>query len=191
MAVMKTWAGVASAAVKTFIQKATATVKTVINANNVPSYRYWRLTVTRAVDDGGGVRLQYREIELRQGGSGGTNRASGATPTTNDGTTGSLANIVDGDITSASTWVSTTISDSSGNLSPAIHHTFDLGAAYPIDTLGIAHEHGVDNNSRAPRDFTLKASTSGSWAGEEVTVLTQSGLTTGWSLGVVRYFTFV
>lgn len=62
----------------------------------------------------------------------------------------------------------------------------DFGSAlWAVDEYRIEPQ----STTRAPKDWTLKASNTGAYAGEEVTLDTQTGVTT-WSTGVEKTYTF-
>jgi hypothetical protein len=64
----------------------------------------------------------------------------------------------------------------------------DLGAGNGIAPDRFRFNPQDTNSDSCPEDFTLEASNTGSWSGEETVLLTETGLTSGWSAGTYREF---
>jgi hypothetical protein len=103
-----------------------------------------------------------------------TNLAIAATKTTSTLTSGTVADLVDGDPATAVVW----------NASATGTLTLDYTTAKTIYTLVL---QASSTENRAPNAFTLKGSATGAFGGEETTVLTQSGLA-NWTDQEIRHF---
>lgn len=157
-------------------------------AANQESYRYYRLNVSKVGDDGGGTHLKLRELRLYVGS---LNKASGITPTSADTpAVGSLANLTNGDLSTANVYSSGALGTAgTGVLTPNVYFQFDLAAAYSISSIGITPEV-TGTTGGQPFDWTVKTSRTGSFSGEEVTLLTKIAQTSGWVSGVEQAFSW-
>jgi hypothetical protein len=103
-----------------------------------------------------------------------TNLATAATITSSTLSSGSTANLVDGSASTGAVW----------NASATGTLTLDFGSAKTIYTLVLT---ATSTPNRAPNAFTVVGSATGAFAGEEVTVLTQTALA-NWSSTETRHF---
>ena len=80
----------------------------------------------------------------------------------------------------------------SNNPAPPIWLQIDLGANTAIlpTSLEYTPRFGGGVVNRAPSEFQVLASNTGAFSGEQVTIYSATGLTTGWANNTLRTFTF-
>lgn len=140
------------------------------------TYRYWKINVTAGQPAQAG--LTWCEIELRNGSGTDLTSPGGAITASSTFSGFPVSQLIDNSNTlETSCWAS----DFSGTWPQWVK--YDFGSDVTLADLRLS----PNASSRAPADFTVEGSDDG------VTydvVYTASGLTTGWSPGVFRTFTF-
>jgi len=161
--------------------------------NSTGSYRYWRLTITRwAEANVAGTSGETRVAELQFFDMAGREwpqvaMTSNTSPSpyvasvsgSSSGTAAEAFNKLFGD---ANRWIS--------NTGAGPHWLqFDAGSSVPFAAMKLAPD-GAASIGYYPVDFNVKASNTGAFTGEEVTVFDVTNVTTGWANNTGREFKF-
>lgn len=149
-------------------------------------YRYWKLNTTATLG-GGSAPVNYVDIRYIVGATAfptvnmTTDSAPSPLVASASSTNGSFSlgpfEAFDGD--AGTYWIS--------NSTPPAWIAIDLGSTGLIRPTGIRI---TPRASRSPTEFQVLASNTGAFAGEERTIYSVTGLTTGWTDEVARTITF-
>jgi hypothetical protein len=140
------------------------------------AHRFWRVNIA-AVSGGGSYQIACQELELRLT-SGGANQTGTGTASTSVFSTGNPASSAF-DNNAATSW-------QTGNGTTAAWLAYDFGVGNAKDIREIAYTVAT-SNLYAPTDFSIQYSDDGAgWT----TLWALSGLSTGWTFGTARVFTY-